>query len=115
MKLKKRPTVTTTCMNLACYLSSSLCPLMQVEIVKPGTRKYILKMTFVFEYIRKVKKEYDKSNCYITPKNLAKLMKRIQEICDSKTRKYFQHPLAVKPLVVKPLAIGSRAIEGGGK
>ena len=82
MKTRQSPIITTTSLNLACYLIMCHCLLKQVVVYKPGTHKYALKITFVEQLIRRIRKAYDKNTCYITPENLANLMQNIHEICD---------------------------------
>ena len=84
MKTRQSPTITTTSLNLACYLIMYHCLLKQVVVYKPGTHKYALKITFVEQLIQRIMKTYDKNTCYITPENLANLMKNIHQICDKK-------------------------------
>jgi hypothetical protein len=93
MKTRPSSTITTTSLNLACYLIMCHCYLKQVIVHKPGTRKYALKITFVGTLIRRLKKAYDKNICYITPENLTALMKDIHEICEKKPLENYQEGL----------------------
>jgi hypothetical protein len=93
MKIRQSPTITTTSLNLACYLIMCHCLLKQVVVYKPGTHKYALKITFVEQLIRRIRKDYDKNTCYITPDNLANLMKKIHEICGEQPLKSYQEGL----------------------
>ena len=93
MKTRQSPTITTTSLNLACYLIMCHCLLKQVVVYKPGTHKYALKITFVEQLIQRIMKTYDKNTCYITPENLANLMKNIHQICDKEPLKNNQEGL----------------------
>jgi hypothetical protein len=93
MKTRQSPTITTTSLNLACYLIMCHCLLKQVVVYKPGTHKYALKIIFVGRLIQRIRKAYDKNTCYITPENLANLMQNIHEICDKKPLKNNQQGL----------------------
>ena len=93
MKTRPSPTITTTSLNLACYLIMCHCYLKQVIVYKPGTCKYALKITFAGQLVQRSRKTYDKNICYITPENLTILMENIHEICSKKPLKNYQEGL----------------------
>jgi hypothetical protein len=93
MKTQQSSTITTTSLNLACYLIMCHCLLKQVIVYKPGTRKYALKVIFVGQLVRRIRKSYDKNTCYITPENLTVLMENIYQICGKKPLENYQQGL----------------------
>ena len=87
------PTVTTTSINLACYLSMNHGLLVKVEVQKTGKRSDRMLLTFTHPFIRKMKKDYTHKNCYVTEKNMLKLTERISSLLDEQTRKKYQQGL----------------------
>lgn len=87
------PQITTNSINLACYLSMHHGLLVKVEVKKTGKRSDRMQLTFTNPFIRKIKKLYKPEVCYVTEKNLLKLMERISCLLDEQTRKNYQQGL----------------------
>ena len=90
---RRSPRVTTKSINLACYLSMHHGLLVKIEVKKTGKRSDVMQLTFTNPFIRKIKRQYEPDNCYVTTKNMLKLTERISGLLDKKKRKNYQQGL----------------------